>query len=103
MQGSGHAIRQNRIFANDGLGIDLAGGASSVNENEIGDSDFGANDGQNYPVIFNAISGIYEPTSGQIRFRGRGLQLPVNAWVALLAAVVGLATALGRRHPVDRR
>jgi ABC-type branched-subunit amino acid transport system ATPase component len=46
-------------------------------------------------TVFNAISGIYEPTSGQIRFRGRALQLPVTAWVALVAALVGLATALG--------
>lgn len=46
-------------------------------------------------TVFNAISGIYEPTSGQIHFRGHALQLPVTAWVALVAALVGLATAVG--------
>ena len=46
-------------------------------------------------TVFNAISGIYEPSAGQIRFHGRKLELPVTAWVALIAAMVGLTTALG--------
>jgi len=46
-------------------------------------------------TVFNAISGIYDPTAGQVRFRGRPLQLPLTAWVALVAAAVGIATALG--------
>ncbi|MCB0187157.1 MAG: hypothetical protein KDE31_22975, partial [Caldilineaceae bacterium] len=53
--GVGNAIRGNAIFANGGQGIDLGG--NGVDVNDVGDSDGGANNGQNYPVIFSAISG----------------------------------------------
>lgn len=42
-------FRQNRIFSNDGLGIDIT--PFGVNPNDVGDGDTGSNDLQNYPVI----------------------------------------------------
>src|SRR5947208_1620744 len=45
-------------------------------------------------TVFNAITGIYEPTEGAIRFHGRPLQKPLT-WRPLAgAATVGLLTAL---------
>ena len=47
----------NRVFANRGLGIDLGGPNPNtgrhlgVSPNDPGDTDTGANDGQNYPVL----------------------------------------------------
>ncbi|MDX1965326.1 MAG: ABC transporter ATP-binding protein [Pirellulales bacterium] len=45
-------------------------------------------------TAFNAITGIYEPTAGQIRFAGRTLELSRTAWVWLWAGFVGLVTAV---------
>lgn len=45
-------------------------------------------------TVFNVITGIYEPTSGQITFRGRDLARPFTWKVALAAVLVGLATGL---------
>lgn len=45
-------------------------------------------------TVFNAITGIYEPTGGQIKFRGHELALPLTWQVWLKCALVGLATAL---------
>ncbi len=45
-------------------------------------------------TVFNAITGIYDPTSGQIKFRGRDLARPFTWRVALAAALVGLVTGL---------
>ncbi len=47
--GSGNLISGNRIFANAGLGIDL--GANGVTPNDPGDTDTGANNLQNFPII----------------------------------------------------
>lgn len=45
-------------------------------------------------TVFNAITGIYEPTEGAIRFHGRPLADPLT-WRGLTAAVmVGLVTAV---------
>ena len=48
---SGNVFQNNSIHSNVGLGIDLANPAGAPNENDPGDVDFGANQGQNYPVI----------------------------------------------------
>jgi ABC-type branched-subunit amino acid transport system ATPase component len=45
-------------------------------------------------TVFNAITGIYEPTSGTITLRGRTLERPFTWRVALAALVVGLATGM---------
>lgn len=45
-------------------------------------------------TVFNAITGIYEPTSGQIRFEGRELHRPLTAKVVLACVLVGLMTGL---------
>jgi parallel beta-helix repeat protein len=53
--GTGNAIRGNSIFANLGLGIELA--PTGVTPNDPGDVDTGANNLQNFPVIVGASSG----------------------------------------------
>jgi branched-chain amino acid transport system ATP-binding protein len=45
-------------------------------------------------TVFNAITGIYEPTEGNVRFDGRELRRPVTWRVIVLAAVAGMLTAL---------
>jgi ABC-type branched-subunit amino acid transport system ATPase component len=45
-------------------------------------------------TVFNAITGIYEPTSGQIRFEGRELRRPLTPAILLACAVVGVMTGL---------
>jgi hypothetical protein len=47
--GTGNALRANSIFANGGLGIDLAG--NSVTANDPADADTGPNNLQNFPVL----------------------------------------------------
>jgi ABC-type branched-subunit amino acid transport system ATPase component len=45
--------------------------------------------------MFNAISGLYRPSAGSIRFDGRGTVEQFSPRVAVRAAAVGLATSLG--------
>src|SRR5271170_659393 len=45
-------------------------------------------------TVFNAITGIYEPTEGSIEFAGRPLIRPFGWRVALAAVAIGLVTAL---------
>ncbi|HEV7405236.1 MAG TPA: choice-of-anchor Q domain-containing protein, partial [Chthoniobacteraceae bacterium] len=53
--GKDNAIRGNRIYANDHIGILLFNGAeNSVTPNDDGDADTGANNLQNFPVITSA-------------------------------------------------
>lgn len=52
--GQGNAVRGNSIFSNAGLGIDLGG--NGVTPNDDGDSDTGANNLQNFPVITGVLS-----------------------------------------------
>jgi trimeric autotransporter adhesin len=47
-----NTITRNAIFANSGLGINLD--PAGVNPNDLGDSDTGANEQLNYPVIARA-------------------------------------------------
>ena len=62
--GTGNAILSNSLFANLGLGIDLATdlGPDGVTANDAGDADAGPNNLQNFPVI--AIADI--DTSGDL-------------------------------------
>ena len=48
------SVVDNSIHSNGGLGIDLL--PLGVNANDLGDSDMGANLGQNFPVIQTAVS-----------------------------------------------
>lgn len=45
-------------------------------------------------TVFNAITGIYEPTEGTLRFEGRDLARPLTWKVLVACAAIGLATAL---------
>ncbi len=45
-------------------------------------------------TVFNAITGIYEPTLGKIEFEGRELRRPLHPAVFLMCAIIGLLTGL---------
>ncbi|MFQ5640957.1 MAG: right-handed parallel beta-helix repeat-containing protein, partial [bacterium] len=51
--GTGNAILANSIFNNNGLGIDLA--EDGVTPNDPGDTDAGANNLQNFPLLTSAV------------------------------------------------
>ncbi|HEX8191139.1 MAG TPA: Calx-beta domain-containing protein [Pyrinomonadaceae bacterium] len=53
--GAGNTIRRNNIFSNGALGIEING--DGISENDPGDADEGANNGQNYPLITSVTSG----------------------------------------------
>src|SRR5262249_44392589 len=44
-------------------------------------------------TVFNAISGIYEPTEGMVRFQGRPLERTLSPKSIAWAGIVGLLTA----------
>ncbi|MBX9625180.1 MAG: ABC transporter ATP-binding protein [Gemmataceae bacterium] len=44
-------------------------------------------------TVFNAVTGIYEPTDGRVLFRGKDLARPLGAKVIAGAVAVGLLTA----------
>jgi ABC-type branched-subunit amino acid transport system ATPase component len=46
-------------------------------------------------TVFNAITGIYEPSEGSILFQGRDLRRPLTARAVLGFLLIGLTTALG--------
>ena len=43
-------------------------------------------------TVFNVLTGIYEPTAGQIRFEGRELARPLTSRVIVACIVVALLT-----------
>jgi ABC-type branched-subunit amino acid transport system ATPase component len=45
-------------------------------------------------TVFNAVTGIYEPTTGTVEFRQRPLVKPVNRRLIFVAIAIGLITAL---------
>ncbi|HEX3249193.1 MAG TPA: Calx-beta domain-containing protein, partial [Pyrinomonadaceae bacterium] len=57
---TGNAIRGNSIFSNNGLGIDL--GTIGVTANDGNDTDTGANNLQNFPVITTVLSSANSTT-----------------------------------------
>ncbi len=67
---TGNNIFGNSIFANEGIGINLIGGmedANGVTANDFPDSDVGANNLQNYPVISRiAIDGQDRSVEGSL-------------------------------------
>src|SRR5688500_6768792 len=75
------------------------GGLTAVNK-----VDFAVQPGQIFSVIgpngagkttvFNAVTGIYEPTEGQVLFEGRDPRRPFRARVVAGVGAVGLFTAL---------
>lgn len=46
-------------------------------------------------TVFNAITGIYEPTAGEVRFAGAPLRRPLGWQVVVTCLLIGLATGLG--------
>lgn len=53
VSGTNNTFRANRIFDNAHLGIDLS--PDGINANDLTDSDVGANDRQNYPLLTNVL------------------------------------------------
>lgn len=70
---SGHRISGNRIYNNTGIGIDLNG--DGVSANDAGDVDTGANDTQNYPVLYGVTAVI-----GSFQYRGQLDALPSRSY-----------------------
>ncbi len=64
--GTGNRLQENSIFSNTGLGIDLNN--DGVTPNDPGDGDTNANNLQNYPALFSAM------TDGTNTFLGGSLQ-----------------------------
>lgn len=68
--GTGNAILANRIFGNDGLGIELVN-SSTVDgvplPNDAGDTDTGPNGLQNYPVLTSAAVGGSTAITGTLQ------------------------------------
>ncbi|MFO1487578.1 MAG: Calx-beta domain-containing protein [Verrucomicrobiota bacterium] len=54
--GTNNAVRQNLIFANQDIGLDL--GVSGLTANDAGDTDTGANQLQNFPVLSGATNNV---------------------------------------------
>src|SRR5207253_2868884 len=46
-------------------------------------------------TVFNAVTGIYEPTTGEVKLNGRPLQRLLTRKVILACLAIGLLTALG--------
>ena len=62
LSGSNNAVRGNAIFQNGALGIDI--GPAGVTANDAGDSDAGANNLQNFPVLAVVPGGVQGTFNG---------------------------------------
>jgi branched-chain amino acid transport system ATP-binding protein len=80
----GLSMRFGGLAAVSSLDFDVARGSIS--------SIIGPN-GAGKTTVFNAVTGIYEPTAGTIELEGRQLRRPFSWRVALACALVGLVTA----------
>jgi hypothetical protein len=85
--GGGNAIRRNRIFTNNGMGIDL--GATGVQANDAGDADTGANLLQNFPILTAATN-----TGASVTIAG-SLNAAANTQIALDFFATGLFDPTG--------
>jgi branched-chain amino acid transport system ATP-binding protein len=75
------------------------GGLTAVNQ-----VSFQVHEGQIFSVIgpngagkttvFNAITGIYQPTAGHVHFNGSSLTKPLTSFIVLRSALIGIAVAL---------
>ncbi len=45
-------------------------------------------------TLFNAVTGIYSPTSGHVLFEGHRIRLPFTIWTALKGALIGILTGI---------
>ncbi len=67
--GTANAILTNRIWSNGGLGIDL-NADGTINPNDLGDTDSGANNLQNHPILWTAsCDGIFTRSKGTLSAR----------------------------------
>ncbi len=73
LAGTGHQLSGNDIHDNTGLAIDLGGDGRTANDPD--DLDNGANNLQNYPVLFTAV-----PLSDSLRIDGRLDSTPLTAF-----------------------
>lgn len=71
--GNRNPIQGNAIFSNGGLGIDL--GNNGITANDSDDSDTGANDLQNFPILSDARS-----VAGQTTIEGALTSIPNNTY-----------------------
>jgi branched-chain amino acid transport system ATP-binding protein len=70
----------------------------------VKDVTFGVKEGEIFSVIgpngagkttvFNAITGIYDPTSGHVKFNGKAVSLPLTWLVLAVAGLIGLLTGI---------
>jgi Right handed beta helix region len=93
LAGTGNWIRENRLYGNGGLGIDLAPSGPNANDHE--DADTGANRLQNHPII-TAVGFA----NGRTIIRGRLHSVPNQRfWVDVYQSdAPRAARAEGRRH-----
>jgi ABC-type branched-subunit amino acid transport system ATPase component len=67
--------------------VDLAVSSGSI------DSIIGPN-GAGKTTVFNAVTGVYQPTEGRIEFESRQIRRPFSAKIAFLCAAIGLFTSI---------
>ena len=82
-----HLISYNSIYNNTGLGIDLY--PAGVNPNDTGDSDFGANQEMNYPIIDSVV---FNTATGETTISGTiDTQNPETVTIQIYKAIPGVS------------